>query len=226
MTVRFEEPYIKRKVGGHYITFDVTRSGSLVGTNRSLQALPAIMSHFREADVKTVLDFGAGKLRNTWPFLQDPNFQTYICEFEELIPQDDPNLKAARGMGLRTLIYPKELQEVAVSFDGILLSYVLNILPDDKTRREVLEACWEKAKRDAILVVASPNYNTNERNSCSDDDRYDIGWIKYASDKHEYKTFYSEPSREHLMRLASSVGFVHFTNWRQRTAKVLGFRKE
>ena len=69
----FEEPFIRRKFRGTLITFDVTRSGDVLGNNIPyLNQLPAIMNHFRENGCKTVLDFGAGKnLRNTKPFARD-----------------------------------------------------------------------------------------------------------------------------------------------------------
>ena len=227
MARKFEKPYIRRKLkSGEYVTFDVTLSGLVLGTSDHLNQLPAIMNHFRENNVKMVLDFGAGRrLRNTWPLLREGSFDVYICDYEKLIPQGDPNLVSARGMGLKTLIYPKELLEAQLEFDAILLSYVLNILPDKKCRREVLRACWDKASKGAFLVVASPNYNTNVRGSCTDNDCYDIGWIRWTAKRYKHKAFYSEPTKEYLIDLVSSTGFQYEDEWHQRTAKVLRFRK-
>lgn len=82
----FETPLIKRKFRGKMITFDVTRSGAVLGSTLPLNQLPAIMSYFHTNGCKKVLDFGAGKiLRNTKPFENDPRFEVYISEFEQLI---------------------------------------------------------------------------------------------------------------------------------------------
>jgi len=331
----FEEPFIKRKFRGKFITFDVTRSGGVLGNMLPLNQLPAIMNHFHENGVKTVLDFGAGrKLRNTIPFALDPRFEVYFSEFAQLISHNlsteeikDPSrfanalrvpqtplsqylhdqltnetrdrlskysgskpppkslqqaiinelnpllqrcslydkdrfatvsltkrlqilieqnpqgrkkllrlnrflLQAAYpseiaecSTTLEKLLYPEELEHEPLEFDAILLSYVLHTLPDKECRMNVLKACWEKARVGALLVVASPNYNTNARNACSTYDRYDIGWVKYNTDEHKYKSFYSEPTQEYLIELVTNAGFEYEGNWHQSTAKVLRFRK-
>lgn len=225
MASKFEMPYVRRKFKGKYITFDVTKSGRSLTSNQPLNTLPAIMANFRENGIKTVLDFGAGRLRNTWPLLLDKNFDVYICEFEELIPEKATILIRAKTMGLKTLYYPKKLKEAQGKFDAILLSYVLNTLPDKKCRKEVLNACYDSACKGAFLIVSTPNYNTNVRRSCSDSDRYDIGWVRYAAKKYKHKAFYSEPSKQYLKDLVSSSGFKWERDWNQTTAKVLSFRK-
>jgi hypothetical protein len=225
MSPQFESPFIRRKFKGKMITFDVTLSGRVLGKIPPLNALPSIMSHFRTNHVRTVLDFGAGRLRNTWPFLHDKDFEVYICEFEQLIPPNDKDLERARNMGLKTLIYPVELLRATIEFDAILLSYVLSILPDMKSRKEVLQACFQKSHRGSYLVVASPNYNTNVRNSCSPSDEYDVGWVRYADKRYEHKAFYSEPTKEQILKLVEPIGFKYEDDWPQRTAKVLRFRK-
>src|SRR2546422_8803751 len=120
---------------GRYITFDLTASAPY--TNQPLGQLNLIMNHFRANKVKSVLDFGAGNLRNTWPLI-DGGFDVWISDFKEQIPEDDASLAKAQESGLQTLIYPTELLKAQIEFDAILLSYVLHILPDAKCRIEVL----------------------------------------------------------------------------------------
>ncbi len=332
----FETPFIKRKFRGKFITFDVTRAGSVLGNIPSLNQLPAIMNYFHDKGCKTVLDFGAGKnLRNTKPYAHDPRFEMYISEFEQLIShnlsideirdptkfvnalrepqtplshylndrlsketrehlskytgpkpppktlqqsivgelnpllQDDslydkgrfatvsltrkvqslieedpksrkkllrlnrfllqeayPSEIAECPENLEKLLYPEELEHEKLEFfDAILLSYVLHILPDRKSRMEVLRACWEKAKTGAMLVVASPNYNTPARRACSTYDKYEDGWVKYNTAKEMYKAFYSEPDQDYLIELVKVSGFKYQGKWPQSTAKVLRFSK-
>jgi hypothetical protein len=82
----FETPFIRVKFRGKIITFDVTRSGAVLGNIPPLNQLPAIMRYFHAEGCKRVLDFGAGKSqRNTKPYVKDPRFEMYISEFEQLI---------------------------------------------------------------------------------------------------------------------------------------------
>lgn len=60
---------------------------------------------------------------------------------------------------------------------------------------------------------------------CSDEYRYDIGWIKRAPGRYSFKTFYSEPSKKYLVNLITQEGFSYDGQWRQSTAKVLRFRR-
>jgi hypothetical protein len=331
----FETPFIKRKFKGKFITFDVTRSGAVLGSNLPLNQLPAIMGYFHANDCKRVLDFGAGKiLRNTKPFAHDSRFEVYISEFEQLIShnlsiddireptkfvnalrepqtplsqylhdrlskgtrerlskyispkpppktlqqaivdelnpllQDEslyardrfakvsltrkvqgliaqgpkhrkkllrlnrfllqeayPSEIAECSTNLERLLYPEELEHEPPDFDAILLSYVLHILPDRECQMDVLQACWEKAKTGAKLVVASPNYNTPARRACSSYDKYKNGWVKYNTNEQKYKAFYSEPDQDYLIELVTDSGFVYAGNWQQSTAKVLKFSK-
>lgn len=331
----FETPFIRRKFNGKFITFDVTRSGAVLGNNSPLNQLPAIMSYFHAEGCKRVLDFGAGKmLRNTKPFANDSRFEVYISEFEQLIShnlsiedikdpvkfvnalrepqtplsqylnsrltkdtlerlskysgpkpppqtlqqaiidelnsllQDDslyekdrfakvsltrrvqdllaknpkhrkkllrlnrfllqdayPNEIGECSTSLEKLLYPEELEVEPLDFDAILLSYVLHILPDRECQMDVLQACWEKAKVGAKLVVASPNYNTPARRACSTHDKYKNGWVKYNTDGQQYKAFYSEPEQDYLIELVTDAGFGYEGNWHQRSAKVLRFSK-
>ena len=331
----FEEPYIKRKFKDELITFNVTLSGSVLGNTSPLNQLPAIKDHFQKYGIRTVLDFGAGKiLRNTKSFGDDPRFEVYFSEFAQLVSHNlsideikDPirfvnalrqpetplsqylqarlsaetrerlskysgskpppntlqqviidelnqllqgcclydesrfamviltkrvqrlveqNPKSRKKLlrlnrfllqeafpseiaecqqTLEKLLYPEELEQEPLEFDAILLSYVIHILPDEECRMNVLKACCGKARTGALLVLASPNYNTPARNGCSDYDKYDIGWVKYNTPKHLYKAFYSEPDQKYLVKLVEDAGFEYEGNWHQSTAKVLRFHK-
>jgi hypothetical protein len=221
----FATPYLRRKVGGKYVTFDVTLSTPDV--RQPLNTIVWIMQYLREQGVTSVLDFGAGKLRNTWSLLKEPTFSVHACEFEKVIKKGGPLHKAAIKKGLKELFYPADvLANEELRFEAILLSYVLHIVPDRKVRRMVLGLCADRLADGGWLVVASPKFNTPVHKLLDPGDRYQDGWVRYTAARYKYKSFYSEPAKSDLIKFVVRTGFDLRMDWQQSTAHVLGFEKK
>jgi hypothetical protein len=221
---KFDTPYLKRLVRGKYVTFDVTLSAP--AAKDPLNSIASIIRHFREQEVVNVLDFGAGKLRNTWPLLAQRSLNVYVCEFEELITVGSTAHAAATRRGLKELFYPGNLLGADARFDAVLLSYVLHVIPDLRVRKDVLTLCASKLVSNGWLVVASPKYNTPIRRTCTPADAYKDGWVRYAPNRFRHKSFYSEPSKADLSKFVGGCGFALDGDWLQATAHVLRFRKK
>jgi len=224
VTVPFNSPLLRRKVRGEFIVFDVTLSAP--SSPIALNTIDLIIKDLKKDKVRTVLDFGAGRLRNTWPLLKVSSFEVYICEFDKLINRESASIAKATRSGLKTLIYPKDFLATDVTFDAVLMSHVLHIIPGDRARKMILKACYQRMRSGGILVVASPNYNAPIRQTCKPSNAYGDGWVRYAKGRYQHKTFYSEPSRAELIEMMKRSGFVYQAQYQQRSAKVLRFRKE
>jgi SAM-dependent methyltransferase len=221
--VSFNSPLLRRKVRGRYLVFDVTLS--IPSTDPPLGTIDLIMKYLREQGRRKILDFGAGRLRNTWPLLRDKSFDVYACEFEKATARGSSVHAQANKSGLKILIYPQEFNSFAGTFDAVLLSYVLHILPDKKARLDVLRGCYSKLAPGGVLVVASPEYNTPIRRTCTPADAYNDGWVRFNEPRYKRKSFYSEPSREALHKLLETAKFNYDGEWKNNTAKVLRFRR-
>jgi len=71
----------RKKVHGKEVVFDLPQSGLQVGTNVPLESLVAIRKHLRDNGLTKVLDFGAGRLRNTKALGNDKKLDVWFSEF-------------------------------------------------------------------------------------------------------------------------------------------------
>ncbi len=102
------------------------------------------LPRFRELGCGTVLDYGAGKLRNSL-FLAQAGFEVVAADRDEVVARWQP----IDG------IVPISLEEIAVSkrhFDAVVCTYVLNIL-GDLQRSEALVNLVSLVKPGGLLCI-------------------------------------------------------------------------
>lgn len=190
-TGMWQEPYYECPVGESIFTVDVTKSSP--SRLKAIRIMDELIVDLNNMKAKRILDFGAGKLRNTIPLLKE-GFQVYACEYQrqfEHYSKSIEMLEATRKYrNFKTLIYPHEFRSSTVEFDAILLIYVMNIIPDPDHRKLILESCAQRLKQNGRLLWVTPGYDTHMNRRCIDKYEYEDGHILNVRGTHQ--TFYAE----------------------------------
>jgi hypothetical protein len=124
------------------------------------QVTTELIELFSRKGVQQIVDFGAGALRHTLPFLQ-AGFQVCAVEFEEAFRRKEASealIKAQSNPNFSSLIWPKDFKKDKRRFDAALLFYVLQTMPIHSERRTVIKYLYQKLKTDAYLFYMS-RYN-------------------------------------------------------------------
>ena len=160
----------------------------------------------------TILDFGAGRLRNTL-YLLDRGYRATAVEFDQMFQDSEParkNLAKARRYRTRfdRLLYPHEFERAEPAYRLALLINVINVMPIPAERRLVLQQCHDK-----LLPGGSLLWYTQRRGDRDYKDRMipefavGDGWFVGRPNKH--KTFYREFSQAEIDDLLSDAGFEY-----------------
>ena len=141
---------------GKRITVDVTTSVS-AGLPPNKLFHDGLIKFFRSKGVESVVDFGAGALRHTFPLLR-AGFQVCAVEFEEQFKKPICTKaihKAEKHANFTRLIWPRDFRRDARRFDAALLCYVLQTMPLQEERRLVLKLLRKKLRDDSYLLLMS-----------------------------------------------------------------------
>jgi hypothetical protein len=152
----WERPIYKLAAkNGKKVTIDVTSSVSAgLPPNKIVRDL---IRFFRQKGVETILDFGAGALRHTFPLL-NAGFQVCAVEFESQFRKPvcaESIAKARRHSNFCTLMWPHDFQHDKRRFDAALLCYVLQTMPVSDERKLVLKLLKKKLTANAYLLLMS-----------------------------------------------------------------------
>jgi SAM-dependent methyltransferase len=194
------------------IVIDVTKSAPSFATpGKTLE------SAFREVIAATgfgkkalILDFGAGKLRNTLYFLQK-GYRVCAVEFEELFRDSDQAAayrEKARLKGTRrfsTMIYPRDFEHSKHTFDLVLLINVLNVMPVPAERLLVLQFCYKKLRPGGCLFWYTQRGDADYAPRLTSKHRLGDGY--YIGYEKRFKTFYREYTAPEIDALLSHTGF-------------------
>jgi SAM-dependent methyltransferase len=178
--------------------------------------LDKLLAEFRNRTKFSVLDLGAGKLRNALHVLQRrSNSHVWAVEYESLrksSEQAQEFYKRAKGFAKRfhDMSFPHQFVRSTSTFDLILLINVLSIMPVPAERLLLLRYCYDRLKPNGHLLWYSqhgePDYAIGG-NRCNDatrcGDGFHIGGSKYE------KTFFREFSEDEVdeMMLAAGLSF-------------------
>ncbi len=194
------------------IVIDVIRSApSFAAPGKAL--IGALENTLAAAKVEaddTILDFGAGKLRNTI-YLLKKGFRVCAVEFADQFKHSVPareNLKRAKSEfadRFSTLVYPHEFIGSEQSYKLVLLINVINIMPIPSERLFVLKLCHERLSQDGCLLWYTQRGDAKYRERLKD--RYKIGDGFYVGRKAKYKTFYREYTASEIDALLAQAGF-------------------
>lgn len=155
-TVWHKPTYLMKSATGKDIVIDVTLSSSS-GLPPHKVIRESVISFFKDRRVETVLDFGAGAIRQSMPLL-DRGFQVCAVEYEEQFkrPGSAKALeKARKNANFSTLIYPRDFKNDTRRFDAVLLCYVLQVMPEPKERDLVLSLIKKKLRDDGYVLYMS-----------------------------------------------------------------------
>lgn len=226
---RLNQPAGKDEDGNHVykqIVIDVTRSAPSFATPG--KALTGALEYtLAEGEVRandTILDFGAGKLRNTI-YLLERGYRVCAVEFPNQFTHSDPareNLERAKNKftdRFSTLFYPHEFVGSDHLYKLILLINVINIMPIPSERLLVLKLCHERLAEGGRLLWYTQRGDAEYRERLKD--RYKIGDGVYVGRTAKYKTFYREYTVNDIDALLAQVGF-HFDHrveatWRNQS---------
>jgi SAM-dependent methyltransferase len=104
---------------------------------------------FQEMKLETVLDYGAGTLRNS-RFLAGEGFQVYAAD----IPlQVDRIMKMAGHDRLAGVLATDQLERSHLDVDLVLSSYVLNIIPDGTEKSRYLKNIVLNLRPEGYLLI-------------------------------------------------------------------------
>lgn len=167
----------------------------------------------------SILDFGAGKMRNTLWLLQK-GFQVWTVEFEELkkrLPDAAKKWKEAEDYSnFNKVTFPKDFIEMDKKFDIILLINVVNVMPIPIERFALLSLCREKIKDKGMLLWHQWRGLATGQSKYSEDNSFIDGYLMGQKNH----TFYVEHNREETFEILASMGF--FYNKEMNLSKVPG----
>lgn len=104
---------------------------------------------FRQMQLRSVLDYGAGTLRNS-AYLAKEGFRVYAAD---LPSQVERILEMADCRGLAGVLADDQLQDSHLGVDLVLSSYVLNIIPDGSEKCHYLENIVLNLRPEGYLLV-------------------------------------------------------------------------
>ncbi|HXM47883.1 MAG TPA: class I SAM-dependent methyltransferase [Pyrinomonadaceae bacterium] len=193
------------------IYIDVTGSAPSFDTPESTlsKVFEEVLKEFPKTRKIKVLDFGAGKLRNSIYFL-DRGHIVYAVEYEglknssrhakKLFAQADEHSK-----NFKEYIFPQEFLKSKEEFDLIILVNVLTVMPVPAERWLVLMQCHQRLKPSGYVLWYSQFGDTDQRARCTDNNRVSDGW--YIGKNKKFKTFYREYYEPEMKDMFLSCGF-------------------
>lgn len=107
------------------------------------------LKFFQQENVHYVLDYGAGKLRNT-KFLAEHGFKVYATDLPRQVAKIKTMPAATQAWGVLEI---EELKSIPLKVDLVVTTYVLNILGNPQDRQELLYNCQAKLKPNGYFLV-------------------------------------------------------------------------
>jgi len=142
-----------------------------------------------------ILDFGAGKLRNSAFLLsQKVGFKIWAVEFKDcfLTPAGKQRLAEAKShKNFFFLDFPHTFLASTVTVDAVFLINVANVVPKESDRRKIVQECTKRLRRGGWFFWMSqygePYYKPGVTRRLRSPDG---GWF-YSLEK-RYQTYYKE----------------------------------
>jgi SAM-dependent methyltransferase len=164
---------------------------------------------FEKQGVRSVLDYGAGTLRNSC-FLAERGFSVYAADIPE---QVERILRMATRTVLAGVVTDAELEESRLAADLVLSTYVLNIIPDGTEKARYIRNISLNLRPGGYLLVEARC--RREHAACGS------GCSFQAKCPSCVKTY----SHEELDRLLSPSGFQRVCHYYRRHAVAVLYRK-
>jgi hypothetical protein len=171
------------------------------------------IDQFRNRRCLEVLDFGAGKLRNTLYFLEE-NHKVVAVEFEKWKQTEQGQMALAKAENFnkpkkkkrfRRYIFPDQFVSLNADYDLILLINVINIMPVPVERLLVLLHCYQKLRTDGKVLWYTQYGDQDQRNRCTEMNRIGDGY--YLGANKFYNTFYRQFTAPEIDAMMLACGF-------------------
>lgn len=201
------------------VVIDVTRSAPSFDTPKEVLAA-ALDEAVRVTGVgpeDIILDFGAGKLRNTI-YLLEKGYRVCAVEFAQLFEQRQrpagrkdiarEHLERAENEfadRFSKLVYPHDFEPAKRHFKLILLVNVMNTMPVPGERDFVLTLCNERLVDDGRLFWYTQRGDKHYKDRLND--RFQLGDGVYVGRTTYHKTFYREYEVKEIDDLLRLAGF-------------------
>ena len=157
-----------------------------------------------------ILDFGAGKLRNT-VYLLKKRYEVTAVEFEKLSTETTQGQRLfakakAHRPHFKQLVFPHEFVKSGATFDLILLVNVLNVMPVPSERLLVLQQCYQKVRKGGYLLWYTQYGDYDQNRRCTAANALGDGY--FIGENRKFKSFYREFSAHEIDEMLTSSGFV------------------
>lgn len=168
-----------------------------------------ILKEFPKTKKIKVLDFGAGKLRNSIFFLEKGH-SVCAVEFECLKNSSEHAKKLFAkadeySKNFKEFIFPDEFVKSKEDYDLIILINVLTVMPVPTERWLVLLHCQQRLKKDGFILWYSQFGDKDQRSRCTNENKIGDGWFMRKNSR--VKTFFTEYYDAELKDMFLSCGF-------------------
>jgi SAM-dependent methyltransferase len=204
----WKDPYYKYQLSTRKVVIDVT--ASIPNFPNEIDGLSDVTAEFERRNYKTVVDFGAGKLRNTL-YLLRKKFEVCAVEFQEAYDTKAAEMRFKQAKAFTKfffLEYPCDFLEYKGTFDAALLINVVNVVPEPGERKRMLVELRTRLKTGGLLLwmtqYGEPHYRPGVTKRLSLKD----GWCYNLHKK--YQTFNREFKLDEIQKLANSTGYREF----------------
>ena len=141
-----------------------------------------------------ILDFGAGKLRNTI-YLLEKGYRVCAVEFEKIENSSEQTKKMYRkakefGTQFHQMVFPHEFFQWKSQFDLILLVNVCSVMPISAERLLVIQYCRTKLKDMGRILWYSLHRDADYVKKCVPEVMIGDGY--YLNENNRYQTFYRD----------------------------------
>lgn len=209
----WNKPIYKLKaINGKYISIDVTTS--------CCPALPPnkviweVAKFLKERKVNSILDFGAGSLRHTFPLLAC-GFQVCAVEFIEQFQRNVCHLAlqiAKKSPNFSALIFPEEFIKNRRKFDAAILAFVVPTMPRDNERKKLLKLLRRKLESNSYIFWMSQYGKYGPVVGAAN--RVKDGWYLHPERKNH--SFYTEFRNTEIDDMFKKIGFNRLRVFSQR----------
>ena len=192
MTTKWDKPLYEYTLPSREVVINVSRS--CPSFSKPTPGVADVAAELARDGRLRVLDFGAGKLRNTLFLLRHrAGFCVSAVEYQDCFktPAGAKRLKAAkRYKKFFFLTYPSVFLAAKLQVDAVFLINVANVIPDEEDRRLIIAECTERLRRGGWFLWMSQYGEPHYKPGVTRRLRVADGWC-YNLAKHE-QTFFKE----------------------------------
>ena len=190
---KWESPLYEFQLTNRKVVVNVTRSCPSFSV--PTPGVSDIAAELRKEGRRRVLDFGAGKLRNTLFLLKlKAGFKVWAVEYKDCFetPAGEERLEKAQNYkGFFLKKWPHEFLGSDFEVDAVLLINVANVVPDEADRKRIVAESAARLKRGGWFLWMSqfgePHYKPGVTKRLGSQDG---GWFYSLDDTHQ--TYYKE----------------------------------